>query len=262
MVTGYEDEDRTLVNNTPTAHRTSDLEEHAVDLDSPHSDSTRARTSRTTRTQSDVGTPSTPRPDASSTTGLGLKRRLSRNPQERQRRLSERQDRAKRREVPLAVVEQRVSNLAQGCLCLVLMTAPFEFVLGLIPKGVLAGLFWYMGTDALLSSGVTEKILYLLRDPQAVSPSNPLNRVRKSRIMIFLLVELLGFGATFAVTQTIAAIGFPIIIMALVPVRIWVVPMLGFGEGELEVLDGPVASAFVSLRRCEVRVASGIELME
>ena len=58
-----------------------------------------------------------------------------------------------------------------------------------------------MGTDALLSSGVTEKIFYFLRDKRSIEPSNPLNKVRKSRILLFLLVELLGFGATFAVTQ-------------------------------------------------------------
>ena len=43
-------------------------------------------------------------------------------------------------EVPVAVVEQRVSNLAQGSLCLVLLTRPFLHVLHLIPRGVLAGL--------------------------------------------------------------------------------------------------------------------------
>lgn len=43
-------------------------------------------------------------------------------------------------EVPVAVVEQRVSNLAQGSLCLVLLTGPFLQVLHLIPRGVLAGL--------------------------------------------------------------------------------------------------------------------------
>lgn len=43
-------------------------------------------------------------------------------------------------EVPVAVVEQRVSNLAQGALCLVLLTKPFLHVLSLIPRGVLAGL--------------------------------------------------------------------------------------------------------------------------
>lgn len=42
--------------------------------------------------------------------------------------------------VPVAVVEQRVSNLAQGSLCLVLLTGPFLQVLHLIPRGVLAGL--------------------------------------------------------------------------------------------------------------------------
>jgi boron transporter len=38
-------------------------------------------------------------------------------------------------EVPIAVVEQRVSNLAQGSLCLVLLTGPFLHVLNLIPRG-------------------------------------------------------------------------------------------------------------------------------
>lgn len=103
-----------------------------------------------------------------------------------------------------------------------------------------------MGTDALLTSGVTEKMLYLVRDPRGRSPSDPLNKVRKSRIIIFTLIELIGFGATFAITQTIAAIGFPVIIMLLVPVRYFIVPHLGFTEEELGILDGPVASPFVS----------------
>lgn len=38
-------------------------------------------------------------------------------------------------DVPVAVVEQRVSNLAQGVLCLVLLTGPFLNVLHLIPRG-------------------------------------------------------------------------------------------------------------------------------
>jgi hypothetical protein len=64
----------------------------------------------------------------------------------------------------VAVVEQRVSVLVQGIFCkrvcrllitecaaadsqvyrsgIVLMTGPFERLLGFIPKGVIAGLFW------------------------------------------------------------------------------------------------------------------------
>jgi hypothetical protein len=43
------------------------------------------------------------------------------------------------REVPVAVVEQRVSNLAQGSLCLVLLTRPFLYVLNLVPQGTRFG---------------------------------------------------------------------------------------------------------------------------
>jgi len=45
-------------------------------------------------------------------------------------------------EVPVSVVEQRVSNLAQGALCLILLTGPFLHILSLIPRGVLAGLLY------------------------------------------------------------------------------------------------------------------------
>lgn len=147
-------------------------------------------------------------------------------------------------EHPVAVVEQRVSNLAQGALCIVLMTRPFQHVLGLVPRGVLAGLFWFMGTDALRSSGVTEKILYLIRDPALVPRREPLRRVRRSRVALFVAIELIGFGATMAITQTIAAIGFPIIIFLLVPVRTLLVPRLPFTPDELAILDGPTASPF------------------
>ncbi|KAG8739676.1 hypothetical protein FRC10_005272 [Ceratobasidium sp. 414] len=135
-------------------------------------------------------------------------------------------------EHPVSVVEQRVSNLAQGALCVVLMTGPFQHVLGLVPRGVLAGLFWFMGTDALRTSGVTEKLLYLIRDPALVPRREPLKRVRKSRVALFVGIELLGFGATMAITQTI------------VPVRTLVVPLLPFSPEELAVLDGPTASPF------------------
>ncbi|KAE9407396.1 hypothetical protein BT96DRAFT_809571 [Gymnopus androsaceus JB14] len=147
-------------------------------------------------------------------------------------------------EQPIAVVEQRVSNLAQGSLCLVLLSGPFLHVLSLIPRGVLAGLFWFMGVDALQGNGITQKILYFLRDKKSTSKDEPLRRVRKSRIILFLAIQMIAFGATFAITQTIAAIGFPVIIMALIPIRTLVIPRLPFTAEELAVLDGPTASPF------------------
>ncbi|KAG2340152.1 hypothetical protein BDR05DRAFT_967163 [Suillus weaverae] len=151
---------------------------------------------------------------------------------------------ASRREAPIAVVEQRVSNLAQGSLCLVLLTGPFLHILGLVPRGVLAGLFWFMGLDALKGNGITVKLLYLIRDKTLTSPDDPLHKVRKSRLLMFVAIQLVAFGATFVVTQSIAAIGFPIIILLLVPLRIYVIPRLPFTQEELSILDGPTASPF------------------
>ncbi|KAG7451433.1 uncharacterized protein BT62DRAFT_1071998 [Guyanagaster necrorhizus] len=147
-------------------------------------------------------------------------------------------------EVPVAVVEQRVSNLAQGTLCLVMLTGPFLHVLNLIPRGVLAGLFWFMGADALRGNGITQKIIYFLRDKTLTSQSDPLCKVRKSRILMFIVIQLGSFGATFAITQTVAAIGFPVIIMLLIPLRTLVMSRLSFTNEELAILDGSTASPF------------------
>ncbi|KAL2157223.1 hypothetical protein VTH06DRAFT_6359 [Thermothelomyces fergusii] len=148
------------------------------------------------------------------------------------------------------VVEQRVSNLAQGLLTLVAMTGPLLTVLHLIPQGVLAGLFFIMGFQALEENGITAKLLFLLRDAALTPPGHPLRRrrgpeggVRRAAVWAFVAVELLGFGATFAITQTVAAVGFPVFIFALIPLRALVLPRFLTAE-ELGVLDEPTASPF------------------
>ena len=62
---------------------------------------------------------------------------------------------------------------------------------------------WYMGADALEGNGITRKLLYFIRDKALTSADEPLRKVRKSRILLFVAVQLAGFGATMAVTQTI-----------------------------------------------------------
>lgn len=126
-----------------------------------------------------------------------------------------------------------------------------------------------MGADALLSNGMTHKIKYLMQDRLLTPQREPLAKVRKSRIWLFIIIQLVGFGATFAITQTIgewskspsvnqepkkmlkelfeAAIGFPVIIMLLIPLRILVIPRLPFTSEELSILDGPTASPFVRM---------------
>ncbi|KAI1284372.1 HCO3 transporter family-domain-containing protein [Xylaria sp. FL0933] len=142
------------------------------------------------------------------------------------------------------VVEQRVSNLAQGLLTLGTATGPLLIVLHLIPQAVLAGLFFIMGYQALEANGITQKLLYLLRDKNLTPTNHPLGRIRRrGAVWAFVLIELVGFGATFAITQTIAAVGFPVFIFALIPVRALVMPRF-FTAHELGILDAPTASPF------------------
>ncbi|KAL2760717.1 hypothetical protein ACRALDRAFT_1038333 [Sodiomyces alcalophilus JCM 7366] len=146
---------------------------------------------------------------------------------------------------PTHVVEQRLSNLAQGLLTLVTMSPPLLTVLHLVPHGVLAGLFFVMGVQALAGNGVTAKLLYLARDRSLTPPSHPLRALpRRRAIWAFVAIELLAFGATFAITQTIAAVGFPVFIMLLIPIRALLLPHW-FTAHELGALDAPTASPFI-----------------
>src|SRR6266702_311669 len=128
-----------------------------------------------------------------------------------------------------------------------------------------------MGLDELSENGITQKILYFLTDRTRTPSSEPLRRVRKSRILLFVGLQLVAFGATFAITQTIgtspapprnefprhgpgltdasrpAAVGFPVIILLLIPLRTLVVPRMPFSPEELGILDRPTASPFVGV---------------
>lgn len=137
-----------------------------------------------------------------------------------------------------------MSNLAQGLLTLGTMSGPLLVVIHLIPQGVLAGLFFIMGYQALEGNGITAKILFLVRDKSLTDKGNPLNKIeRRAAIWWFVAIELIGFAATFAITQTVAAVGFPCFILALIPVRAMLLPKL-FTSLELSILDGPTASPF------------------
>ncbi|KAK5275395.1 hypothetical protein LTR40_013104, partial [Exophiala xenobiotica] len=143
------------------------------------------------------------------------------------------------------VVEQRVSNLAQGLLFLVTMSGPLLIVLHLIPQGVLAGLFFVMGVQALEGNGITQKLLFLARDKNLTDATDPLARIdRRLAIWVFVAIELIGFGATFAISQTIAAIGFPVFLILLIVARSWLMPKW-FRDEELRALDAPTAGPFV-----------------
>ncbi|KAG6373643.1 hypothetical protein JVT61DRAFT_6306 [Boletus reticuloceps] len=153
--------------------------------------------------------------------------------------------------VPIGVVEQRVSNLAQGMLCLVLLTGPFSISspgkCSLCSCETCLFVTCHYGLVhgcTLQGNGITLKLLYLLRDKSLTPFNEPLHKVCKSRLVLFIAIQLIGFGATFSITQTIAAIGFLVVVLLLVPPRTLVIPRLPFTPEELAILDGPTAFPF------------------
>ena len=60
-----------------------------------------------------------------------------------------------------------------------------------------------MGLNEISENGITQKIIYFLADRTLTSSTDPLRRVRKSRILLYVALQLGAFGATFAITQTI-----------------------------------------------------------
>ncbi|KAL8763855.1 MAG: hypothetical protein Q9184_000451 [Pyrenodesmia sp. 2 TL-2023] len=135
-----------------------------------------------------------------------------------------------------SVVEQRLSHFIMALAIIGTMTGPLLVVLGLMPRAIFSGVFFVVGWGSIENNGIVEKVLFLCREARFQSPSDPLLTVKKSAIIHFLFWQLLGWACTVAISQTIAAIGFPVLIVALIPFRWVVMPML-FTRRQLEVLD-------------------------
>lgn len=145
-----------------------------------------------------------------------------------------------------SVVEQRVSHFLMGLAIIGTMTGPILIVLNLIPRALFAGVFFVVGWGGLEGNGITAKIIYLIREPRFVQPEEPLLQIPRKRILFYLFWQVFGITATVGVSQTIAGIGFPVLIIALIPLRWKVLPML-FTAKELRIMDAPTADNEVVL---------------
>ena len=75
-----------------------------------------------------------------------------------------------------------------------------------------------MGADALQINGITLKLLYLIRDRTLTLPDELLHKACKSRIVLFVAVQLIHFSATFGITRTIGTVS----VLSHHPPFIWV----------------------------------------
>ena len=85
-----------------------------------------------------------------------------------------------------------------------------------------------------------------MTEKRFVDPDDQRLKLNKWRIAYYISFQAFGVLSSVAVSQTIAAIGFPVIIISLIPLR-WIVLPRIFTEEELLILDAPTADADVVL---------------
>lgn len=140
------------------------------------------------------------------------------------------------------VAEQRISGLLQSLLVLVCLA--LTPVLKKIPSAVIYGYFLFMAIESLPGSQFWDRLLLLITDPKRryrVLERNHapyLQTVRFRTILSFTSVQLLLLAGVWALTYFAGVAGslFPLPILALIPIRVYLLPRI-FREHELEELD-------------------------
>jgi len=178
---------------------------------------------------------------------------------------------------PHAPLETRVSGLLQsvaiGAAC---VASP---LLARIPVAVIAGYFAFMSIESLEPNQFFIRLRYLLAHPTARPElrSAPgalacLSTVPHHALRAFTLLQLAALACLYAWTWIpLGGVFFPVLLMALVPVRAALLPRL-FSPAALRDLDAaefegaapavrlPVVPSFTGLEH--VRVLGGVELAE
>ncbi|KAF7947383.1 hypothetical protein EAE96_008471 [Botrytis aclada] len=145
-----------------------------------------------------------------------------------------------------SVVEQRVSHFLMGLGITGTMTGPLLIVLHTMPRALFSGVFFVIGWGSIETNGITQKLLFLFTERRFIQKGVPLLRVRRSKIWLYLLCQIVGVAAPVAISLTIAAIGFPILVCILIPFR-WAIMPHFFTIAELEVMDDLTANSNVVL---------------
>lgn len=131
--------------------------------------------------------------------------------------------------------EQRYSAFIQAALIVVFVSPPFQRLLGLTQTSVLAGLFLFMGYQSLSVNPILERIGNLVTPPSTLAPLPA--GVTWRGIHGYTITQIVLTGIVFGVTLTVAAPAFPLIIIALVPIRLTLMDRIWSRE-TLRMVDG------------------------
>ena len=125
------------------------------------------------------------------------------------------------------VYEQRWSAFLHAGGILIFISPPLMHVLGLTPTSVLAGLFLFMGEQSLSVNPILFRFFYLITPPSelpilppSISSDNPPTWKSYGAVHGYTVVQIVITVIIFIVTLTKGAPAFPVIIIALVPVRL------------------------------------------
>ena len=145
-------------------------------------------------------------------------------------------DGALTREVWVSVCETRASAAGAAALTLALLSPPGLAALGRVPLGVLAGQFLYLAAAGAAGNGLAERAVFLAMDP-ATDVRAPYARLSFWRaVFSFTALQLCAVALIFGVTLSPAGVIFPVLIVLLVPARVFLLPRL-FSAADLTILD-------------------------
>lgn len=151
------------------------------------------------------------------------------------------------------VLEQRFSNFLHSLLIGIIIIVPvFLNILKTIPVSVLDGHFLFMGFYSLIGNHFYERFLLsffvydsrnrLQAAPHAW-PNLETSRISISKIFKFTSIQLIILSLILGVTYSPIGVVYPLVILVMIPTRIWILParILGswsFDENDLKSLDG------------------------
>lgn len=119
------------------------------------------------------------------------------------------------------VKEQRWSPFLHAGAILIFIAPPLQHVLGLTPTSVLAGLFLFMGEQSLAVNPILARTGYLLT-PMSELPALPKGVKSWIPVHLYTLTQIVMTVIVFIITLTVAGPAFPLVIIALVPLRLTV----------------------------------------
>lgn len=133
--------------------------------------------------------------------------------------------------------EQRLSNLCQSLMLLIMCFPPFLHVLGCIPRSILDGLFIFMSTTSFENNELVERILLFMTQKELrSSDSKWFNEVDFRIVNRFTLIQSCCCLLIFSISLTPISIIFPALIILLIYLRLHILPKF-FTELQLQALD-------------------------